>query len=141
MAITSSYFLPPSIRVFSTSVTTPLYSDEPSSVVTYRLHTLRSSSSNTNSERVRAPIIQSTSTPWLCNHFTCGYIGAMPTPPPTKTNFFCFSSSSESDTNSDGRPSGPTTSRKLSPTLYCAILRVEWPITLKTIVTVPCSKL
>ena len=81
----------------------------------------------------------STSSPWFTNHFTCGYTGAVPTPPATNTTRSLSRACLSISINSLMRPRGPTTSANASPTSMRAMVFVLGPMAIKTIVMVPFS--
>ena len=140
MATHTSYLLPASTSFWISFVTTPLLPYEPSSVVIYRLPaTFFILSSRMMSDLFLPPTMTSASMPCSWSHFTCGYTGAVPTPPATKRIFFFLSSSISSLQNSDGQPSGPTKSANESPAFLFFIISVAAPTTWNTIVMVPSS--
>jgi hypothetical protein len=65
-----------------------------------------------------APIITSDFIPFSYKYLTCGYTGAVPTPPATN-NIFLFLVSSKFSINSEAFPNGPTKSCIFSP--FCKL--------------------
>ena len=121
IAITSSILSPFSIKSLNTVVTNPFVPKEPSSVAIYTfLQNFLNSSANKTYCASRPPIITSTSTPRFASSRSCGYNGALPTPPATPIT--CFTS-----WNFVGTPNGPTKSVSSSPSFNLDNSRVEYP--------------